>query len=353
MLTIRFSGTIEAKTPILITRVGQGDHALTMIVIRGGHPVRVPVIPGETLKGLMRSLAFRIAVDARRRADPGYTMPLEKIYEQAKGGVTFNSGRNAITFGDDGREGNPILSLFGAASPPIRGRLIVEPAIGRISAADAFRWDMNLPEGVRQDPLLTDGDIASLLSPSDQEKWVRKMAMIRRGANKGKALEDAKRALNRARKTQGLDIAPFEANVAEAAAEMERLKQEEDYTFAMQRPLPAKPATPAGTLFDHSMEIREASLVEIGLFLKALRAWSLDLRIGGGRTTGYGRVEANYSLDILTSEESLEERRWLRIGSLRLCDSGTELDAANSILQEAREAWARAEENILSAWVLG
>lgn len=350
MPTIRFSGTIEAKTPILITRVGQGDQPLTMIVMRDGQPMRAPVIPGETLKGLLRSLAFKIAVDARRRTDPKFTMPLEKIYEQAKGGRAFDGARNDLAFGDEGREGEPILSLFGAASPPIRGRLIVEPAIASGFSADAFGCDMDLPEGVRRDPLLADPAIAGLLSPDDQERWVRQSGMVRRGASKGRALEDARRALNRARKTPGLDAAPFEAKVASATAELERLKEEEDYTVAMQRPLPAKHATPAGTVFDHKMEIRDASPIEIGLFLKTLRAWSLDPRIGGGRTTGYGRVDANYSLDMLTPAESLEESRWSKIGSLRICDSGMALDADDSTLRDAREAWTRAEENIASAW---
>jgi CRISPR/Cas system CMR subunit Cmr4 (Cas7 group RAMP superfamily) len=44
--------------------VGLTDQVLCMTVMKGEYPVRVPVIPGETLKGLLRASAFRVALDA-------------------------------------------------------------------------------------------------------------------------------------------------------------------------------------------------------------------------------------------------------------------------------------------------
>lgn len=351
MPTIRFSGTIEAKTPILITRVGQGDRPLTMVVMDRGRPVRVPVIPGETLKGLLRSLAFNIAVEARKRADPAFTMSLEEIYEEAKGGVAFASGPNDLTFDDERRNGNPIVSLFGAASPtPIRGRLIIEPAMGRLSPQGSITLDMDLAEGVRRDPLLADNALIHLLRPGEEKKWSRQMGLIRHGAKKKKDLEDAQKALRKARRAQSADFDLYETKASEAAAEVEKFKQGDDYTLAVQRPLPSKPATPAGVIFDHRMEIRNASLLEIGLFLDTLRSWSLDLRIGGGRTAGYGRIELNYSIQILTSEKWPQKPEWLTVGSLRLGDSGMTLDAPDPTLEDAAKAWASAEEDIARAW---
>ncbi len=351
MPTIRFSGTIEAKTPILITRVGQGDRPLTMVVMNSGRPLRVPVIPGETVKGLLRSLAFNIAVDAKKRADPFFTMSLEEIYEQAKGGVAFASGRNDLTLDEERRTGNPIVSLFGAASPtPVRGRLIIEPAMGRVSAQGISNLDMDLAEGVRRDPLLADNSLIHLLTPSEQEKWSRQMGLIRRGAKKKKDLDDAQKALKWARRAQSDDFELCAAKANEAAVEVEKFKQGDDYTLAVQRPLPSKPATPAGVIFDHRMEIRSASLLEIGLFLGALRSWSLDLRIGGGRTAGYGRIELNYSIQLLASERGSQRLRWVTIGSLHLGDLGMHLDASDSTLQDAAKEWASAEEAIGSAW---
>ena len=61
---MRLSELMTAQTPICITRIGQGDQVLSMTVMKGEYPVRVPVIPGETLKGLLRAFAFRCAVDA-------------------------------------------------------------------------------------------------------------------------------------------------------------------------------------------------------------------------------------------------------------------------------------------------
>ena len=51
MPTIRLSGTITARSPIMITRPEQGDRLLTMNVVRNESLSRVHVIPGETIKG--------------------------------------------------------------------------------------------------------------------------------------------------------------------------------------------------------------------------------------------------------------------------------------------------------------
>jgi hypothetical protein len=209
---------------------------------------------------------------------------------------------------------------------------------------------MGLAEGVRRDPLLADNALIHLLSPGEEKKWSRQMGLIRHGAKKKKDLEDAQKALRKARRAQSADFDLYETKASEAAAEVEKFKQGDDYTLAVQRPLPSKPATPAGVIFDHRMEIRNASLLEIGLFLDTLRSWSLDLRIGGGRTAGYGRIELNYSIQILTSERWPQKPGWLTVGSLHLGDSGMTLDAPEPTLEDAAKAWASAEEDIARAW---
>lgn len=344
MPTIRFLGTIEAKTPILITRIGQGDRPLTMVVMNNGRPVRVPVIPGETLKGLLRSLTFKRLTDARKRADPAFTMSLEEIYEQAKGGVAFVSGCNDLSFDDRRRSSSPIVSLFGAASPtPIRGRMIIEPAIGQVGPQGAFDWSMDLPDGVRRDPLLADDTLIHLLAAGEREKWRRQTTLIRHGAKKKRDLDDAQKAVKRARRAQSPDYEMLETKAAQAAAEIEEFRQGDDHTLAVQRPLPSKPATPAGVIFDHRIEIQNASLLEIGLFLETLRSWSLDLRIGGGRTSGYGRIELNYSVQIQAPDGREWQPQWRTIGALRLDDAGMHLDAADPVLAEASAVWTNAE----------
>lgn len=59
------SGTIEAITPTLIRRPGQKpDEPLCWTRIVAGSPCRVPVWPGETIKGMLRAAAFAVVLDA-------------------------------------------------------------------------------------------------------------------------------------------------------------------------------------------------------------------------------------------------------------------------------------------------
>jgi CRISPR type IV-associated protein Csf2 len=142
-------------------------------------------------------------------------------------------------------------------------------------------------------------------------------------------LEDARRALSRARKTEGINLASFEKVVADATAEVDSLRQDEDYTLAMQRPVPARNAVAAGTVFDHRMELLDASLVETGLFLAALSSWALDPRVGSGPTAGYGRIEAEYSIEFLAD------------GKLRRLGQG----GFEFLVIDEADQWAKAAES--------
>lgn len=353
MSTMRLSGLMTAQTPICITRIDQGDQVLSMTVMKGEYPLRVPVIPGETLKGLLRAFAFRCAVDAALRANPNFKMSLDKVYEQAKGGLAFVGGPIKLGAEESLRVGNPILSLFGAASPKITGRLIVEPAIGRLPIGDKASLDMELPEGLRRDPFLADGRLINVLSEDDRKRWSRQSAIVSLMSRANRKLEDARRALARARKTAGVDLASFEKAVADAMAEVDSLRQDEDYTLAMQRPVPARNAVAAGTVFDHSMEVRDASRVEVGLFFAALSSWALDPRVGGGRTAGYGRIDAEYSIEFLADGELRRLGRWQPAGTVSIGTGGMTLDSSHPIVADALDAWVSAEVNILNSRVVG
>jgi len=261
-------------------------------------------------------------------------------------------GRTELGAEENLRIGNPILSLFGAATPRIAGRLVIEPAIGHLPIGDKSNLGMDLPEGVRRDPFRADSNLIEILSKADIERWSRQHSVVSRKSIANRKLEDARRALSRARKTEGVEIADFEMELANALDEVDALVKDEDYTLAVQRPLPAKHATAAGTVFDHCIELRDASLEEIGLFFTTLASWSLDPRVGGSRTTGYGRIETSYSIEILTDEEPYHLGRWQPIGTLGIGAGGMELDCTHPIVTNALAAWAAAENDILNSRVI-
>src|ERR1700751_1426193 len=96
------------------------------------------------------------------------------------------------------------------------------------------------------------------------KRWSRQSALVSLMSSANRKLEDARRALARARRTEGIDLAPFEKAVADAIADVDSLRQDQDYTLAMQRPVPAKNAIAAGTVFDHRVEVRDAFAMRTG-----------------------------------------------------------------------------------------
>ncbi|MGA9487785.1 MAG: hypothetical protein WBV25_12035, partial [Methylocella sp.] len=124
MPTIRLSGVITARSPILITRPEQGDAPLMMNVIGNQALSHAYVIPGETIKGLLRSSAYALCVEAGRLAGD-LKVSLEQFYRQTLGGLSFASESRELGSEASIRVKEPLLSLFGAANPRITGRIIV------------------------------------------------------------------------------------------------------------------------------------------------------------------------------------------------------------------------------------
>ena len=175
-------GTIKAATPTMITRPGQNGRLLTMTVVTNGtDTMRVPVIPGETIKGLLRARTFAVAYAAAKAQVPGIGSSLDKFYEQTLGGREFAKGDLVLGSQDALRLRQPILSLFGAANPRITGRLIIEAALSQLSARKLTDWNRQdgkkaapgsgLLGGTRRDPLLVDPELTKLLETEDLEKW--------------------------------------------------------------------------------------------------------------------------------------------------------------------------------------
>src|ERR1700734_2303195 len=99
MPTIRLNGTITARSPIMITRPEQGDELLTMNVVRHQSLIRAHAIPGETIKGLLRSSAYALCVDAAKLTGD-LKVSLGQFYNQAIGGPSFiGEGRARGSYG--------------------------------------------------------------------------------------------------------------------------------------------------------------------------------------------------------------------------------------------------------------
>ena len=101
-----------------------------MNVIRNQALSHAYVIPGETIKGLLRSSAYALCVEAGRLAGD-LKVSLEQFYRQTLGGLSFASESRELGSDASIRVEEPLLSLFGAANPRITGRIIVHHALAQ------------------------------------------------------------------------------------------------------------------------------------------------------------------------------------------------------------------------------
>ena len=350
-MSVRLIGTIKAVGPIHISRPGNDGELLTMNVVRNEMTTRVHVLPGGTLKGIMRGAALAVCVDAARATGP-VRMSLDGFYRQAAGGLNFTPEKRALGSDEAVREGQPLLSLLGCASPKMRGRIIVQHAVARPTTKDDRPVGTGLPQSTRQDALAGDGGYADLVSPEDAALWARQQGeggIVGDNAEAKGRLKDAQHKLRRAKAAKMADTAALEAAVGEAQAHVDGIKGNAEFAHAIMRLLDSPPAAPAGTVFDHVIEVVDGKPEEVGLLFAALQQWGLEPRVGGSRTIGYGEVEADYALSVLTGDGPPRLRRWRDAGSVHIGRDGTELAFAHPALDAAMEAWAATEASITTS----
>ena len=372
--TIRLRGLITAEGPIMIRRPDlEEGRVLTMNVVDVNSVTRVPVIPGETFKGLMRSLAYCVAVDAAIRANPSLTVTLNRVYEQAKGGLKFTEEKKELVSDRALRDRHPLLSVFGAASPNLEGRCLF--GIGK-SNVPAAAFGTGMPGGARRDPVMTSPNVADLLSDDEKTKFASRSVVVA-DASAAKQAEKAAATLLAAAKKKNLgevEIAAREADLAAAKAALVAIKNLDDFDLAMQRPVPAKAAAPIGTDFSQTITIRDVTDIELGLLLAAFELLGREPLIGGGVTAGCGAISARYDIDVLTDTDEAGARsaQYKAAGSLvieppkcpahvRQEDGTITLEtyepeiikvvrSDHPVIVNAVSAWANAEATILTSF---
>jgi CRISPR type IV-associated protein Csf2 len=330
----------------MITRPDQGDTPLTMNVIRHQTLVQAYAIPGETLKGLLRSSAYALCIDAARLSGD-LKITLDQFYSQTVGGLSFVSEKHR-ELGADAviRTSQPLLSLFGSANPRLTGRIIVHHAIAQAIANETEPVGIGLPPGMRQDAIITHPEMADLLDNNERALWSRQNILSSEASEIARQIEDVKRRLGRARRTEGVDTVSIEAELKEIMAKKAAIESSLEYRHTVQRPLPAKNAAPAGTVYDHAIEVIDGTYAEIGLLLATLEMWHQTPRIGGGKTVGYGLITAEYSIELLSPEPLRRQRTWRQAGKVTINGQETVLETINETLLAAQAAWTETEAAI-------
>lgn len=309
-MDIRIAGTMTTLSPINIQRpqertisVGKENVPRTAheVVYHGGRRVEVPCITESTIRGGLR----RAVSDEARDGMSGPKPLLSDYLYNAVGGV---KGGGKEDIGDimkrrTRRDRNPVVALFGAATPWTRGMLQVGSAWadpeanacgeGRIVQAE-------LVSGRRTDDIAQNPDILDLLDPGAFDEWNR----MREAASDEKAVKARLKDLKR----QAVSATPEEKS--KLNAEIREIEDSLKGDNAILRPLHHF-VLPRGVLLRHEMALWGVKPHEAGLFIAGVhRFWMRKPFFGGRINHGYGLTSACWEVSCR------EDAEWKPLGVL-------------------------------------
>lgn len=334
-ITLRFNGHLTAETSISTCppgtpKRGKNDPAPLPKMTVGG--TLTPYFPGGGLRGTMRRRAVDLVRATLMESSGTSPFSLDDHYYLVLGGVKGDDKEDKadIVNSEARRKANPIIGLFGAGDPWQQGRLYVSHAIPSSSTVE-----VEAVRGARVDDFARSGDNLRVLSPDEQQEWL-KIARIN-ALRSAKAKEQTTVAAKlKDKKTVEDERKALDAQYKALEAEIEAFGKESGYTNAINRPLDGYEIIPQFTQMQHSLTLSFANENEIGLLISTLRFWALDPWIGAHRSHGCGVVSGNWDVS-------------MRVGHGRSYDSIGSVTMAAFEGVTAPDMLMEAEEKFLSA----
>lgn len=339
-ITLRMQGLLTAVSPIATcppgNKAGTNEPApLPKIYMNG---VKTPYLPGAALRGTLRRKGADLVRDALSR-DGVSPFSLDDHYYLVLGGVKGDEKEDKVDILNSHarRVANPLVGLFGSGIPWQRSHLYVGHAVPRTAAGyDAIR-------GARVDDFARSGENLRLLSPEEQERWVaRAKANNERSKKKRDELAPIEADLKKPALSEK-DREKKEAQKKKIEAEIAEMSGDAGGVNSVNRPLDGYEVIPPGTEMAHSFDLSFATPDEAGLFMAALRFWSLDPWIGAHRAHGCGLVSGNWEV---LARAGLE-REYRKLGSVTMTPfdgiTGPDdlLSAEQAFLEELRSGDSR------------
>ncbi|MGZ3298860.1 MAG: hypothetical protein ACXU8O_07575, partial [Asticcacaulis sp.] len=301
---VTFRGALTAETPLTTTtpalksRPHDPDRPSPlpkMTVTYGDNRATVPYMPGSGIRGRLR----RCGIDLLRRISPE-GLRLADYYYLAIGGVKGAGVENKadLAAAVARRAANPLVGLFGAATPWAQGRLSVSHAVPLAPVAEQY------VTGVRVDDIGSAGAGITLLRPEDQAQWIemafhntersRREATLRR-------LKDELAARTRAGTLREGELVQTQAQIdtlTRAVAEHRALAYG---SHSVLRPLSGYEFIPPGAVLNQSLTLTHATRHEIGAFIAILREFAFNPVIGGRAAHHNGVVSARWRFTVRDS----------------------------------------------------
>lgn len=292
LTTTVFEGHLRAEQPLATCPPGQWTDTkkpapiTTMLVMQDGVAERRMFFPGSGMRGRLRRAAVELLIDQAGGESP---FSLDDYMFLSRGGIKADGKESR---GDDVmaaqalRDRNPLVSLFGASTPWMSGKLQVGCAIAAIAA------DPTVFTGVRRD--LSDAELSNI-GAQDIEEWrARAAATAARSKDKGRV--------------KALKADAAKAQKAGKAEEAKKLKADADALeqgitgVSVQLPLPGYEAIPQGMELRHRFVLQHATAEELGLFLATLNHFSTAPFLGAHAATGCGMVSGAWDVKTAVGE---------------------------------------------------
>jgi hypothetical protein len=359
-LNIKLIGSIVPLTPVSVTRPDTPDDKRgvpRMQIMIDRHVIPMGVINGETLKGRFRNISTGVIARkiACQSGEPDMSpFGIDQYNFMAKGGIkgSEKQGAEDLLRAELIRRKNPQIGLYGSSTPWVGGCLIVCPAMPRAPE------DIAITEatGLRQDDFSTYPQLLAEFAPEERDHYMRYVrSMKRHSALKGdfESLGREIGKLTRSRSRPPEDearLTELRRTEMEVKAEIETVKASDEFSNAINRPLPPKRGIAPGSILQHRIELVGASNYEVGLFFETMREFADLCRIGGHKGAGYGYIELSYRIRLREGNGPWQEGGRLEVGPERFevtsSSTGGGASEPPRALQRALDAWETASADM-------
>lgn len=276
-------------------------------------------MPGAGLRSKLRGAACELLLEALE-AKQARRFTLQDAQLNRVGGIKQGGSENALNMTAylEMIRANPLLGVFGAATPWIKGKAMV----GHVNCKSPNVPPMHV-EGVRSDILKREPAIVEYLAEGALERYSedteRTKAYQLVKAKKEELELAAKRGTPEERKVARLEITKLE----------KQIKDEDLQQVSAQMPLTGYLAIPPGAELENKMSLLGVSNIELGCFVAALERFAEAPVLGAHVGHGAGVISGSWEIN---------KTREGRIGQLTIVPfTGLSIDGQE--LVDAKEAF--------------
>ncbi len=343
LLNVLFEGRIVAEQPLATcskdladTRRSSTD-PLPIPSMTTGKGVRM-YFPATGLRGGWRRALHQLMREHLIALTGNPTpLTLNEHYISTIGGVKGSGEANkaSVMHIAKAREQNPLLSLFGAGDAGslgfVRGKINIGNAIVADEYADIAAVHFS---GARSDEFFRSPEQTKYLSEDDLSKLLQQGLANRARSKIQNQIDAMKRDLKKFKDRSSDEYVALNDEIKKLEAEAkEVVKASEASDNSVGMPLAGFLAIPPMVEMNHKIRIVQATRIELGAFLGALRQFSANPLVGAHHNTGCGEISGTWDVYSMGAGERV------KLGSVTMGFGHFVIDG--DVLKEADDEFAQ------------